>query len=136
MRAREEFAKNISSALQKHVSKASAKREVQVNTSYEVRTQAGEETSVEREIANINVGATLNFVFRQMNQEFIIDSTPRRCPHRVFKSRNTSTESEEVHLPRGHAPGTRQSARAKSSSRPKAPRSATYSSSARRRLRL
>ena len=69
--AREEFAKNVSSAVQKHVSKASAKREVQVNTSYEVKTQTGEETSIEREIANINVGATLNFVFRQMNQEFI-----------------------------------------------------------------
>ena len=69
--SREEFAKNISTAVQKHVSKASAKREVQVNTSYEVKTQTGEETSLEREIANINVGATLNFVFRQMNQEFI-----------------------------------------------------------------
>lgn len=69
--AREEFAKNISNAVQKHVSKASAKREVQVNTSYEVKTQTGEETSIEREISNINVGATLNFVFRQMNQEFI-----------------------------------------------------------------
>jgi hypothetical protein len=69
--AREDFAKNISTAVQKHVSKASAKREVQVNTSYEVKTQTGEETSLEREIANINVGATLNFVFRQMNQEFI-----------------------------------------------------------------
>jgi hypothetical protein len=69
--AREEFAKNITNAVQKHVSKASAKREVQVNTSYEVKTQTGEETSIEREIANINVGATLNFVFRQMNQEFI-----------------------------------------------------------------
>lgn len=69
--AREEFAKNISTAVQKHVSKASAKREVQVNTSYEVKTQTGEETSLEREISNINVGSTLNFVFRQMNQEFI-----------------------------------------------------------------
>jgi len=69
--AREEFAKNITNAVQKHVSKASAKREVQVNTSYEVKTESGEETSIEREIANINVGATLNFVFRQMNQEFI-----------------------------------------------------------------
>ena len=69
--AREEFAKNITNAVQKHVSKASAKREIQVNTSYEVKTQTGEETSIQREISNINVGATLNFVFRQMNQEFI-----------------------------------------------------------------
>ena len=30
-----------------------------------------EQTEIGREIENINVGRTLNFVFRQMNQEFI-----------------------------------------------------------------
>jgi hypothetical protein len=69
--AREQFAKNVSSATSKHSSKASAKRDVQVETSYEVKEQTGEETSIEREIENINVSRTLNFVFRQMNQEFI-----------------------------------------------------------------
>lgn len=69
--AREEFAKNATSALQKHSSKASAKRDVQVNTSYEVKTSTGEETSIEREIQNVNLSRTLNFVFRQMNQEFV-----------------------------------------------------------------
>ena len=69
--ARENFAKNISNATQKHAARASAKRDVQVNTSYEVKEATGEETSVERTIENINVGRTLNFVFRQMNQEFI-----------------------------------------------------------------
>jgi Big-like domain-containing protein len=69
--AREEFAKNVVNATQKHASKASAKRDVQVNTSYEVKEQTGEETSIEREIENVNVSRTLNFVFRQMNQEFI-----------------------------------------------------------------
>ena len=69
--AREEFAKNISNATQKHVAKVSAKREVQVNTAYEVKQQTGEETALEREVENINVSRTLNFVFRQMNQEFI-----------------------------------------------------------------
>ena len=68
---REECAKNISSATQKHVAKASAKRDVQISTSHEVKTQTGEETSMKAEIQNINVGRTLNFVFRQMNQEFI-----------------------------------------------------------------
>ncbi|MET0395367.1 MAG: Ig-like domain-containing protein [Longimicrobiaceae bacterium] len=70
-RAREEFVKNISNATQKHVSKASARRDVQINTSYEVKETSGEETAVEREIENVNVSRTLNFVFRQMNQEFI-----------------------------------------------------------------
>lgn len=69
--SREEFAKNVSNATQKHTAKASAKRDVQINTDYVSREEAGEETSTEREIANINVGRTLNFVFRQMNQEFI-----------------------------------------------------------------
>lgn len=69
--AREEFAKTTTSALQKHASKASAKRDVQVNAEYEIKTETGEETSIEREIENINLSRTLNFVFRQMNQEFI-----------------------------------------------------------------
>jgi hypothetical protein len=69
--SREEFAKNVSNTTQKHTSKASAKRDVQINTSYERKEQTGEETSIEREIENINVSRTLNFVFRQMNQEYI-----------------------------------------------------------------
>jgi len=69
--AREEFAKNTSSALQKHASEKSAKRDVQVNTSYEEKEIEEEETSIERELANVNLSRTLNFVFRQMNQEFI-----------------------------------------------------------------
>src|SRR5262245_41793583 len=69
--SREEFAKNVSRATEKHAAKASAKRDVQVNTTEETKTETGEETAIEREIQNINVGRTLNFVFRQMNQEFI-----------------------------------------------------------------
>src|ERR1051325_783760 len=69
--AREEFAKNISSATEKHAATASAKRDVQIDTSYKVKETAGEETSIVREFQNINVSRTLNFVFRQMNQEFI-----------------------------------------------------------------
>lgn len=69
--AREEFAKNVSSSTEKHASKASAKRDVQVNTSTEVRESEGEETSIERTVENINVSRTLNFIFRQMNQEFV-----------------------------------------------------------------
>ncbi len=68
---REQFSKNVATASQKHAAKASAKRDVQINTSYEVSEQTGEETSIEREIENINLSRTLNFVFRQMNQQFI-----------------------------------------------------------------
>ncbi|MGW7386562.1 hypothetical protein [Streptomyces sp. NPDC054794] len=68
---REQFAKNMSSAVNKHAAKASAKRDVQVNTSEEVKTVSGEETSIIRQLENINVARTLNFAFRQMNQEHV-----------------------------------------------------------------
>jgi hypothetical protein len=68
---REEFAKNVSNVTQKHASKASAKRDIKIETSYEVKEERREETTIEQEIENINVSRTLNFVFRQMNQEFI-----------------------------------------------------------------
>lgn len=67
---REEFSKNVSKAVEQHAAKASAKRDVEINTSFEVRETTEEETSIEREVENINVSRTLNFVFRQMNQEF------------------------------------------------------------------
>jgi hypothetical protein len=69
--AREEFTKNVSSATAKHSSRASAKRDVTINTSYEVTEETGEETSIVRELENINLSRALNFVFRQMNQEFV-----------------------------------------------------------------
>jgi hypothetical protein len=68
---REEFSKNISNAAQKHTSKASAKRDVQINTSTEIKEETGEETAIERTIENVNLSRTLNFVFRQMNQQFV-----------------------------------------------------------------
>jgi hypothetical protein len=69
--AREEFSKNARSSIAKHAMKTSAKRDVEINTSYEVSETEEQETSIEREIENINLSRTMNFVFRQMNQEFI-----------------------------------------------------------------
>jgi hypothetical protein len=69
--AREEFSKNVTNATAKHAARASAKREVNINTSYEVSEETGEETSITRDIENINLSRTLNFVFRQMNQQFV-----------------------------------------------------------------
>lgn len=70
-KSREEFAKNVSSATEKHAASASAKRDVSINTSSESSVSTGEEQSIVRTIENINVGRTLNFTSRQMNQEFI-----------------------------------------------------------------
>jgi hypothetical protein len=69
--SREDFTKNVANAVDKHAAKASSKRDVQINTSFEAKTESGTETSTVRELQNINVGRTLNFVFRQMNQEYI-----------------------------------------------------------------
>lgn len=69
--AREDFSKGVMNSTKKHSMKASAKRDVEINTSYEVKTESTQETSMERDLVNINVGRTLNFIFRQMNQEFI-----------------------------------------------------------------
>jgi hypothetical protein len=95
--AREEFAKNVTNALHKHASKSSSKREVQVNSSFEVKEQEGEETSIEREIQNLNVSRTLNFVFRQMNQAFI--SVVHLVDVRVGFFNGFNDTREEVALP-------------------------------------
>jgi hypothetical protein len=69
--AREEFAKNVSNVIHKHASMASARRDMQINTSCEVKGKTEDEQNSKCEIKNINLSRTLNFVFRQMNQEFI-----------------------------------------------------------------
>jgi hypothetical protein len=68
--AREELSKSVTKAVEQHSATSSAKRDVEVNTSFEVKHTVEDETSIEREIENINVSRTLNFTFRQMNQEF------------------------------------------------------------------
>lgn len=73
--AREQSGKNVSNALLKHSSRASAKRDVEINTSSEATASTTEETenerSITRQIENVNVSRTLNLVFRQMVQEYI-----------------------------------------------------------------
>jgi len=69
--SREEFARDVSSVASKHAAKASAKRDFEINTSYSEKVVAGTESSIVRKLKNINKSRTLNFVFRQMNQEFI-----------------------------------------------------------------
>jgi hypothetical protein len=69
--AREEFAKNVATAVSQNAARASSRRDVQVDTSLDIKLESGEEQAVERELENVNVSRTLNFVFRQMNQEFV-----------------------------------------------------------------
>lgn len=69
--SREEFVKNVSNAVNHNAAKASSRREIHVDTSLEVETESAEESAIERDLENINRSRTLNFIFRQMNQEFI-----------------------------------------------------------------
>lgn len=69
--SREQFGKSVSNATSKHAQAASAKRDVKIDTTNKQTTEGGTEQVVVRELTNINVGRTLNFVFRQMIQEFI-----------------------------------------------------------------
>jgi hypothetical protein len=69
--SREEFGKTVSNATSKHGSKASAYRNVQIDPLPQTARAEDPANELVREIENINTGHTLNFVFRQMNQEFI-----------------------------------------------------------------
>lgn len=67
---REEFAKQVDDSVQEHANEASSKRETTVTSSTETLTKSGEETVTERTIKNVNLRRTLNFVFRQLNQQY------------------------------------------------------------------
>src|SRR5688572_18037630 len=54
--AREQFGRAVYNTSSKHAAKASAKRDIQINTSYEERTLEEQENSIVREIENVNVG--------------------------------------------------------------------------------
>jgi hypothetical protein len=69
--SRETAVNTVGQVTQKNASKASAKRDINVQTSYEIKEERSEETITEQELENINMSRTLNFIFRQMNQEFI-----------------------------------------------------------------
>lgn len=69
--AREELAKSVANAVNKHAAEASSKRDIEIKSSREMKKEEGEEFSSESHIENINVSRTLNFVFRQMNQQYL-----------------------------------------------------------------
>ena len=69
--AREENTNVLNHALDKHVEQTSYAREVEVNTSTTATVSEGESQSTVREISNINHSRVLNFVFRQLLQEYI-----------------------------------------------------------------
>jgi len=67
---REQSSKNVMNATAKHAQTSSAKREINIDTSFEKSVSEGVETAIMRKIKNLNASRTLNFTFRQMNQQF------------------------------------------------------------------
>lgn len=67
---REQFARQASEATREHASEASSKRELSVSSSSERTEETGTETLVERTISNANMRRVLNFVFRELNQQY------------------------------------------------------------------
>lgn len=68
---REEFASSLNQATQEHAKSASAKRDNTVTSSTENTNRTENEESIEREIKNVNLRRVLNFVFRELNQEYL-----------------------------------------------------------------
>ncbi len=61
----------LNKALEKHVNNSNASRQIQVNTSTTETTKDTEETSTTREVSNINKSRVLNFIFRQLHQQYL-----------------------------------------------------------------
>lgn len=68
---REESIKTLNRALSKQTQKSVSNRKVEVNTETSTTTTESEESTVTRVLENLNKSRTLNFVFRQLNQELI-----------------------------------------------------------------
>ena len=63
--------KSINRALSKHTNSSNASRNVTVNSNSIQSIKEGEETTNIRELTNINKSRVLNFVFRQLLQEYV-----------------------------------------------------------------
>ncbi len=68
---REESIKTLNRALSKQTQKSVSNRKVEVNTETSSTSTESEESTVTRVLENLNKSRTLNFVFRQLNQELI-----------------------------------------------------------------
>ncbi|MBN2068823.1 MAG: hypothetical protein JW739_04225 [Opitutales bacterium] len=67
----ESFAKAASESVSEHAKEASGKRDLTVTSSSEKTTTSTDETIIERQITNLNKRRTLNFLFKELNQEYI-----------------------------------------------------------------
>jgi hypothetical protein len=96
----------VNNALSQHVSESNKHREININTTTNSTESTGEENSVVRELSNVNLSRTLNFVFRQLHQEHIVVHwlknikfvywNPNTGERRVVFSHNLLSMLEEI----------------------------------------
>lgn len=68
--SREEFSKDVTNSVQEHSHEAASNRSNTVSLATEKDVVTGEELATERTIRNINLRRVLNFVFRELNQQY------------------------------------------------------------------
>ncbi|MFN0199952.1 MAG: hypothetical protein ACKVTZ_00440 [Bacteroidia bacterium] len=68
---REQLNGTLQNAIDKTVAESSANRQVDINTTTTESYEEEQESSTVRELANINYSRVLNFVFRQMTQQYL-----------------------------------------------------------------
>ncbi len=70
--ARQSNTNTINSALDKHVQSSNSARQININTSTSDTARSGEEDTTVREIVNYNKSRVINFIFRQLKQEYTV----------------------------------------------------------------
>lgn len=91
-----EFSKSVDDTVSEHAAESSSFRENTVTSSSESTDASEDETVVEREIKNINVRRVLNFVFRELNQRYLVKTHLKDV--RVAFSNGNSGSWREVPL--------------------------------------
>jgi hypothetical protein len=70
--SRADMARSVGEAVQEHTREASQAREMSVSSTSEQSIDTGEEAQTTRTIKNLNVRRVLNFVFRELNQQYTV----------------------------------------------------------------
>jgi hypothetical protein len=63
--------RSLNNAISKQFQRSSANRQIQVNSETDTSATTEDETTIIRELENLNKSRVLNFVFRQLNQELL-----------------------------------------------------------------
>lgn len=63
--------RQLQQVMNKHVSNSNSNRNIDINTTTTSTENSGEETSIIRELVNYNKSRVLNFVFRQLLQQYV-----------------------------------------------------------------